>query len=59
MMHKCFKSYSVICYHSLLIHNIGRALEFQNEIDDFIEHNCDLRYLELNENEWAAITQVV
>ena len=38
--------------------NTGRALEYQNEIDDFIGHNRDLRALELAGDEWVTITQV-
>jgi hypothetical protein len=45
-------------YHSLLIHNIGRALQFQEDIDDFVGRHRDLRSLELGEDEWVAITQV-
>jgi hypothetical protein len=43
---------------SLSIHNIGRALQFQKEIDDFVGRNRDLRSLELDEEEWVAIAQV-
>jgi hypothetical protein len=46
------------CYHSLLIHNIGRALQFREDIDDFVGRHRDLRSLELGEDEWVAITQV-
>jgi hypothetical protein len=38
--------------------NIGRALEFQSDINDFVGWNRDLHALELIEDEWAAITQV-
>lgn len=48
-MHSC---------HSPLIHNIGRALQFRNEVDDFVGRNRDLRSLELDEDEWDAITHV-
>ncbi len=40
------------------MHNIGCALEFQNEIDHFIGLNHDLRSLELDEDEWVAIASV-
>ena len=37
---------------------IGRALEFQKDIDDFVARNRDLRAFELSEDEWAVIVQV-
>ncbi len=37
---------------------IGRALEFQRDIDDFVGRNRDLRGLELSEGEWGTIVQV-
>ncbi len=40
------------------MHNVGHALDFQNEIDHFIGLNHDLQSLELDENEWAAIALV-
>ena len=36
----------------------GRALDYRNELDDFVSHNCDLRGLELSSDEWDAISQV-
>ena len=36
----------------------GRALDFSKEIDDFVGHNHDLRALELDPDDWAAISQV-
>jgi hypothetical protein len=36
----------------------GRALDFMAEIDDFVGRNRDLRALELDSNDWAAISQV-
>ena len=41
-----------------MIHNIGRALKFQREIDGFVGHTCDLQSLELDEDEWEAIALV-
>jgi hypothetical protein len=58
MMRKSLNFVARSRYHSLLIHNIGRALQFQNEIDDFVGRNRDLRSLELDEDEWHAIAQV-
>jgi hypothetical protein len=58
MMHKFSNLVPHYCYHSLLIHNIGRALQFQEDIDDFVGRHCDLRSLELSEDKWVAITQV-
>jgi hypothetical protein len=55
MMREYFSFYIMAI---LLLHNIGRALEYQNEIDDFVGCNRDLRALELAKNEWDAITQV-
>jgi hypothetical protein len=43
---------------SLSIHNTGRALQYQTEIDDFVGRNRDLRSLELDEEEWVTIAQV-
>src|SRR6267154_107190 len=58
MMRK-FLSFVARSYdHSLLIHNLGHALQFRNEIDDFIGRNRDLRSLELDKDEWEAIAQV-
>jgi hypothetical protein len=37
---------------------IGRALDYRSDIDDFVGRTKDLRTLELDEEEWAAITQV-
>jgi hypothetical protein len=42
----------------IMVKNIGCALEFQKEIDDFVGCNRDLRALELTEDKWAAIGQV-
>ena len=36
----------------------GQALDFAKEIDDFVGHNHDLRALELDPNDWEAISQV-
>jgi hAT family C-terminal dimerisation region len=58
MMRKFLNSVAHSGCHSLLIHNIGRALQFRNEIDDFVGRNRDLRSLELDEDEWDAIVQV-
>jgi len=56
MMHKSLSIVWQSC--SLLIHNTGRALQFQTEIDDFIGYNRDLRSLKLDEEEWDTIAQV-
>ncbi len=40
------------------MHNVGHALDFQNEIDHFIGLNRDLQSLELDKDEWAAIASV-
>ena len=37
---------------------LGRALDFAGEIDDFIGRNHDLRALELDDKDWAAISLV-
>jgi hypothetical protein len=36
----------------------GRALDFADEINDFVGRNRDLRALELDLNDWEAISQV-
>jgi hypothetical protein len=41
-----------------LAHHLGRALEYSKEIDDFVGCHCDLRALELDADDWAAISQV-
>jgi hypothetical protein len=43
---------------AFLIPSLGRALDFTVEIDDFIGCNRDLRALELDPDDWAAISQV-
>jgi len=57
MMHKFLSYVWQSC--SLSIHNTGHTLQFQKEIDNFVGHNHDLRFLELDEEEWDAIAQVV
>jgi hypothetical protein len=42
----------------LILSSLGRALDFAEEIDDFVGRNRDLRALELDPNDWAAISQV-
>jgi hypothetical protein len=37
---------------------LGRALDFSQEIDDFVGRHRDLRALELDPSDWAAISQV-
>jgi len=37
---------------------LGRALDFSQEIDDFVGRNHDLCALELDPSDWAAISQV-
>ena len=37
---------------------LGRALDFATEIDHFVGHNCDLQALELDPDDWAAISLV-
>jgi len=37
---------------------LGRALDFSQEIDDFVGRNRDLRALELDPSDWEAISQV-
>jgi len=37
---------------------LGRALDFSKEIDSFAGRNRDLRHLELDEDDWEAISQV-
>ena len=41
-----------------LQYGIGRALEFQKDVDDFVGRNQDLCALELSEGEWGMIVQV-
>ncbi|KAF8808466.1 hypothetical protein BYT27DRAFT_7096629, partial [Phlegmacium glaucopus] len=36
----------------------GRALDFSREIDDFVGRHRDLRALELDPEDWSAISQV-
>ncbi|KAF8222280.1 hypothetical protein L208DRAFT_1524605, partial [Tricholoma matsutake] len=36
----------------------GQALEFQEEIDNFVGRHCDLCALELAEDEWVVVAQV-
>jgi hypothetical protein len=36
----------------------GRALNYRNELDDFVSRNCDLHGLELSSDKWDAISQV-
>jgi len=38
--------------------DLGHSLNFSNEIDDFVARHCDLQALELDTNDWAAISQV-
>ena len=45
----------VFCYHLLLIYNIGHALQFQKEIDDFVGCNCDLQSLDLDKDKWDKL----
>ena len=42
----------------LILSSLGQALDFAEEIDDFVGRNCDLRALELDKDDWAAISQV-
>ena len=43
----------------LLTFNIkGCALKFRNEMDNYVMCDHDLRHLEMDEEEWLAITQV-
>ena len=37
---------------------LGHTLLFQKEVDDFVGHNCELCFLEMDEHEWEAIHQV-
>ena len=37
---------------------LGRALDFAKEIDDFVGRNRDLRALELDSDDWDAVSQV-
>lgn len=37
---------------------LGRALDFSKEIDDFVGWNRDLQALELDADDWSAISQV-
>ena len=37
---------------------LGRALDFAKEIDDFVGRNRDLRALELDSDDWEAVSQV-
>jgi hypothetical protein len=37
---------------------IGRAVHYQTDIDHFVARHRDLRALELDEDEWAAIRHV-
>jgi hypothetical protein len=41
-----------------LEHHLGRALRFARDIDDFVARHRDLRALELDADDWAAIAQV-
>ena len=38
--------------------HLGRALDFAKDIDDFVGHNRDLRALDLDTDNWEAISQV-
>jgi hypothetical protein len=42
----------------MILTTLGRALDYQKDIDDFVSRNRDLRALELTEEEWVAISQV-
>ena len=42
----------------MILSSLGRALDFAEEIDDFVGRSCDLRALELDKDDWAAISQV-
>ena len=43
----------------MILSSSGQALDFADEIDDFVGRNRDLRALELDPNDWAAaISQV-
>jgi len=49
--------YNVVSF-TFVYCDIGRVLDFQVEIDDFIFQNEDLRNLALTDAEWESITQV-
>jgi hypothetical protein len=39
-------------------HLLGQALDYSKDIDDFIGHHCNLQALELDADDWEAISQV-
>ena len=52
MMHKLINDVTL----TFVDHNTGQALDFQDQIDDFIFQNEDLSNLALTEAEWESIT---
>ena len=54
MMHKLINNVTL----TFLDYNTGQALDFLDQIDDFIFQNEDLSNLALTKAEWESITQV-